>query len=92
VAPYGLPEDLAIEGRHPFDIAGRYPQLPGDGGNSTVRYPTSRLLHYFQGFNRSGPSIFIVPLLVLYGLALGTAQFNGSIGSAWLTVEDIAPD
>ncbi len=69
-----LTEDLAVERRHAFNVAGRDAEDLADGVQGAVRHPATFLLDDLQGFDRRRARVFVVMQLVLDGRALGFAQ------------------
>ncbi|MNG00480.1 hypothetical protein D3C84_834160 [compost metagenome] len=74
VAADRLTEDLAVERRHAFNVAGRDAEDLADGVQGAVRHPATFLLDDLQGFDRRRARVFVVMQLVLDGRALGFTQ------------------
>ena len=74
VAADGLTKDLAIKGRHAFDVAGGNTQDFADGIGGSVRHPATRFLNDLQRLDGSGARVFVMMHFVLDGRALGFAE------------------
>lgn len=74
VAADRLAEDLAVEGGHALDVAGRDAQHFSDGVDGAVRHPATFFLDDLQGFDGRRARVLVVMHLVLDGRALCFAQ------------------